>query len=43
MAPGVAVLAIERTYYVEDRPVETADVIVPADRYTLHYHIPIPP
>jgi DNA-binding GntR family transcriptional regulator len=43
MAPGVAVLAIERTYYVEDRPVETADVIVPADRYTLHYRIPIPP
>lgn len=43
MAPGVPVLAIERTYYVEDKPVETADVIVPADRYTLHYRIPIPP
>ncbi|WP_344457164.1 GntR family transcriptional regulator [Actinocorallia aurantiaca] len=40
---GVAVLAIERTYYADDLPVETADIIVAADRYTLAYKVPIPP
>jgi DNA-binding GntR family transcriptional regulator len=42
MAAGVPVLAIERTYYVRDKPVETAGIIIPADRYSLHYRIPIP-
>jgi len=42
MASGVPVFAIERTYYVNDTPVETADIIIPADRYILHYRIPIP-
>jgi DNA-binding GntR family transcriptional regulator len=43
IAPGVPVIEIVRTYYVEDRPVETCDIVVAADRYTLSYTIPIPP
>lgn len=43
MAPGVPVIAIVRTYYVGDRPVETCDIVVAADRYALSYTIPIPP
>ncbi|WP_329288410.1 GntR family transcriptional regulator [Streptomyces sp. NBC_01455] len=43
IGPGVPVMAITRTYYVSDRPVETADIIVAADRYTLTYHVPVPP
>jgi GntR family transcriptional regulator len=42
MAVGVPVLAIERTYYVNEKPVETADIIIPADRYSVYYRIPIP-
>ncbi len=30
------------TNYVNDKPVETADIIVPADRYSVYYRIPIP-
>lgn len=40
---GTPVLAIERTYYVGERAVETADIIVSADRYTLTYQMPLPP
>jgi GntR family transcriptional regulator len=43
IAPGVPVMTITRTYYVGDRPVETCDIVVAADRYTLSYTIPIPP
>lgn len=43
IAPGVPVITIIRTYFVEDRPVETCDIVVAADRYTLSYKIPIPP
>jgi DNA-binding GntR family transcriptional regulator len=43
IAPGVPVITIIRTYYVDDRPVETCDIVVAADRYTLSYTIPIPP
>lgn len=43
IAPGVPVMTITRTYYVDDRPVETCDIVVAADRYTLSYTIPIPP
>ncbi|QKZ22052.1 GntR family transcriptional regulator [Streptomyces chartreusis] len=43
IAPGVPVMAITRTYYVDERPVESADIIVAADRYTLSYVIPLPP
>lgn len=39
---GVPVLAIERTYYVEERPVETCDIIVSSDRYVLSYRLAIP-
>lgn len=42
IAPGVPVMAITRTYNVTDRPVETCDIIVAADRYTLTYNVPIP-
>jgi DNA-binding GntR family transcriptional regulator len=39
---GVPVLVIERTYYAQDRPVETADIVVSSDRYVLSYRLPIP-
>ncbi|MFD7769279.1 GntR family transcriptional regulator [Streptomyces sp. NPDC059787] len=39
--PGHVVLVIERTYFASGRPVETADVIVPADRYRAAYHLPV--
>lgn len=40
---GVPVLTIERTYYSNGRPVETADITVSSDRYVLSYRLPIPP
>jgi hypothetical protein len=39
--PGHAVLVIERTYYASGMAVETADVVVPADRYRIAYHLPV--
>lgn len=39
--PGHVVMVIERTYYASGRPVETADVVVPADRYRIAYHLPV--
>lgn len=36
-------MVITRTYFVDDRPVETCDIVVASDRYTLSYTIPIPP
>ncbi|MEU8591009.1 GntR family transcriptional regulator [Streptomyces sp. NPDC048664] len=39
--PGHVVLVIQRTYYASGRPVETADVVVPADRYQVAYHLPV--
>ena len=39
--PGHVVLVIQRTYYASGRPVETADVVVPADRYRIAYHLPV--
>ncbi|WP_093799259.1 GntR family transcriptional regulator [Streptomyces sp. Wb2n-11] len=39
--PGHAVLVIERTYYASGKAVETADVVVPADRYRIAYHLPV--
>ena len=39
--PGHVVLVVQRTYYASGRPVETADVIVPADRYRVAYHLPV--
>ncbi|NGO43766.1 GntR family transcriptional regulator [Streptomyces ureilyticus] len=43
LPPGVPVMIITRTYFVDDRPVETCDIVVASDRYTLSYTIPIPP
>ncbi|KIH98720.1 hypothetical protein LP52_11275 [Streptomonospora alba] len=40
---GTAVIVIKRTYYTQDHPVETADIIVPSDRYELAYTIPVAP
>jgi DNA-binding GntR family transcriptional regulator len=39
--PGHVVLVVSRTYYASGRPVETADVVVPADRYRVAYHLPV--
>ncbi|MCX4627799.1 MULTISPECIES: GntR family transcriptional regulator [unclassified Streptomyces] len=39
--PGHVVLVIGRTYFASGRAVETADVVVPADRYRLSYHLPV--
>ncbi|MGW0709061.1 GntR family transcriptional regulator [Streptomyces sp. NPDC002643] len=39
--PGHVVLVVHRTYYASGRPVETADVVVPADRYRVAYHLPV--
>ncbi|MGL5867338.1 MAG: GntR family transcriptional regulator [Dermatophilaceae bacterium] len=36
---GVPVMVIERTYFADGRPVETADIVVSADRYTLAYRV----
>lgn len=39
---GVPVMAIERTYFSNDIAVETADIVVAGDNYTLTYIVPIP-
>ena len=39
--PGHVVLVVQRTFYASDRPVETADVVLPADRYRVAYHLPV--
>lgn len=39
--PGHVVVVVQRTYYASGRPVETADVVVPADRYRVAYHLPV--
>ncbi|WP_243717521.1 UTRA domain-containing protein [Actinomadura darangshiensis] len=38
---GSIVMVIQRTYATDDRPVETADILVPVDRYELAYVIPV--
>lgn len=43
VAPGVPVFVITRTYFVDERPVETCDIVTAADRYALSYSIPLPP
>jgi len=35
------VIEIRRTYYASGRPVETADVVIPAERYRAVYHLPV--
>ncbi|RLU99502.1 GntR family transcriptional regulator [Streptomyces griseocarneus] len=39
--PGHYVVAITRTYYAGGCPVETADVVVLAERYRVAYHLPV--
>ncbi|HSX97025.1 MAG TPA: GntR family transcriptional regulator [Streptomyces sp.] len=39
--PGHVVLVVQRTYFASGRAVETADVVVPADRYQVAYHLPV--
>jgi GntR family transcriptional regulator len=38
--PG-QLLVIERTYLAGGVPVETADIVVPGDRYELVYRVPV--
>lgn len=39
--PGQPVLCIQRTFFASGKAVETADVIAPADRYRISYHLPV--
>ncbi|MCM2389123.1 GntR family transcriptional regulator [Streptomyces albipurpureus] len=39
--PGHVVMVVERTYYASGRAVETADVVVLADRFRVAYHLPV--
>ncbi|GAA2335155.1 GntR family transcriptional regulator [Streptomyces violaceusniger] len=39
--PGHWVLVISRTYFAGGRPVETADVVVLAERYRIAYRLPV--
>ncbi|UED84376.1 GntR family transcriptional regulator [Streptomyces profundus] len=39
--PGHPVLVVRRTYRAGCLPVETADVVVPADRFRVAYHLPV--
>ncbi|WP_063771990.1 GntR family transcriptional regulator [Kitasatospora mediocidica] len=40
---GTTVLMIERTHWAGDVPVETADLVLAADRFRLAYEIEVPP
>ncbi|MFF5564467.1 GntR family transcriptional regulator [Streptomyces sp. NPDC012623] len=39
--PGHVVMVLERTYFASGRAVETADVVIPADRYRIAYHLSV--
>ncbi|GHD10593.1 GntR family transcriptional regulator [Streptomyces violarus] len=39
--PGHVVVVVQRTFYASGRPVETADVVIPADRYRVAYRLPV--
>lgn len=39
--PGHVVIEIRRTYFASGLPVETADIVVPADRYRVCYQLPV--
>jgi GntR family transcriptional regulator len=41
VSTGVPMIVVERTYAADGRPVETADIAAPGDRYELHYGIPV--
>lgn len=40
---GTPVLHVERTHLTADRPVETCDIVVPADQYRLRYRSAVTP
>jgi GntR family transcriptional regulator len=42
LPPGAQVLAIERTHLSAGDPVETADLVIPADRFRLRYRFDVP-
>jgi DNA-binding GntR family transcriptional regulator len=42
LPPGAQVLAIERTHLCAGDPVETADLVIPADRFRLRYRFDVP-
>jgi DNA-binding GntR family transcriptional regulator len=39
--PGSAVMTIARAYHTAERPVETADIVIPVERYALVYEVPV--
>jgi DNA-binding GntR family transcriptional regulator len=39
--PGSLVLTIARTYHAGELPVETADIVIPVERYALVYEVPV--
>ena len=39
---GSSVLVVERTHLSGGQPVETADIVIPADRYRLRYRFAVP-
>lgn len=38
---GSTMLVIQRTYHTVERPVETADIVIPTDRYEVAYRWPV--
>lgn len=42
VAPGVPLMCIAQTFRSGDTVVEVADILIPADRYTLSFRMPIP-
>lgn len=41
VSKSTVVMVIQRTYYTGECPVETADIVIPTDRYELAYMIPV--
>jgi GntR family transcriptional regulator len=39
--PGGTVLTIARVYRTDERPVETVDIVIPVERYSLVYEVPV--
>lgn len=41
IATGLPVITVQRTYWTDERPVETADIVIPAERYQVVYEFPV--
>src|SRR5205823_449924 len=41
MRPGSTVITIARVYRTDERAVETADIVLPAERYAVAYDVPV--